>query len=147
MKYRGIELLENKDSAAELLIHIFVPENTDGYDYNDDGEFLSYEFCSDLEDYMRDLGVAVETEHEVEKLICVRSRERIPFDKNGVDFLMHKMYENVLRFVDDHGGVLDVKIGVHVDGPGEAYCFFKDNGDWYNEDLATPKEFLARIEY
>lgn len=148
MKYRGIELLASEDSAAELLVHVLIPEemNDGECDYWEDGEFMAYEFCSDLEDFLKDNGISADMEHEIESLICVRSRDRIPFDRAGVDILLN-MYEKVKEFVDAHGDKLYVKIGVHVDGPGEAFCFFNENGDWYNEDSATPDEFLERIEY
>ena len=141
MKYKGIELIAGKDSAAELLIHLWIPD-----DANDD--LLGYTdcpLCVELENYLYCCGWDMDVTKETEHLITVRMNDGIPFDHDGVDLLVNGLYKEVSAFVKTNAKGLTVKIGVHVDAPGESSCFFDKDGNWYNEDSVMPDEFLANI--
>ena len=147
MKYKNIELIPGDDSSAELLVHVWLPEDAD----DDLLEYAESDLWWDLQQYLYYCGCNIDVTPETERLITVRVDGGISFDQAGVDFLVDHLYKEVTIFVKsiknmDAKGVT-VKIGVHVDGPGEEFVFFDKDGNWYNEDSVTPEEFLANVEY
>ena len=79
--------------------------------------------------------------------MTIRMKSGVPFDRAGVRLLIDQMYEKTAAYAKEYAEDLEVRIGVHVDGPGEAFVFHDKDGSWYNEDSVTPEEFLKSLEY
>ncbi len=141
MKYKNIELIPGTDSSAELLVHILISDDAD----DDFMEYVEISFLIDLPYHIRCFHADIS--HPIEHLITVRIPGGINFDCDGVEFLINRLYKEVETFVKSDNDKMTVKIGVHVDGLGKEFVFFKEDGSWYNEDSVTPEEFLANIEY
>lgn len=143
MKYKNIELIAGDDSMAELLVHVLIPKDAD----DDILEFVDCYMCVDLPLYLHESGLDVDVSRETEYLVSVRLNGGISFDRDGVKLLIDQMYKKTAAYVEEYANNLEVHIGVHVDGPGEAFVFYDKNGNWYNEDSVMPEEFLENLEY
>lgn len=135
MKFKGIELKDERDSEAELLINVEVVGDFDEDELEERMEGIGYKLDG-IVDYDN---FCVYTEVVDDNLLQVRCND-ITFDKNGVDIIM-VLYNDIVA-----AGLSDVKIsvGVHVDGEK---WFKREDGTEYNEDMVTLDEFLANVEY
>ena len=145
MKYKGIPLLPGKDSAAELLVHIWIPE--EDADDDDAEEFVDCVLCVELESRLKQKGWNAAVEHEAGRLVTVRMDGGISFDREGTRFLVDCLYKEAEAYVESETDGFTAKIGVHVDAPGDDGVFYDADGNWFNEDSVTPEEFLANIDY
>lgn len=130
MKYKNIELIESKDSEAELLCTVDLLNDSEDEEIMEKFEYILYDLFEDFEH-------KVEIEAVTDDSIQVRCGT-ITFDKKGVD-LLKRIYDKLV------GARLnaEITVGVHSD----TEWFKAEDGHEYNQDDVTFEEFLKHIEY